>query len=366
MRSSVSSPRERSPARVAVIIPCFNEAVAIGQTVEAFARALPGAEIIVYDNNSTDDTRAAAEAAGATVRLERQQGKGAVVRRMFADVEADIFVLTDGDATYDASAAPGMIAYLLDEQLDMVVGTRVSDSETAYRPGHRFGNRFLTGSVAWLFGRTFTDMLSGYRVFSRRFVKTFPSRSRGFEIETEIAVHALELGLPVGEVPTRYAARPEGSHSKLSTLRDGWRICRLIARLVRQERPVQLYGSAAAVLLVLALGLGAPLVVTYLETGLVPRMPTAILCTGLVVLSVLSSMSGLILDTVTQGRRDLKRLAYLGHPNFPGVAAEPSKAREDRPPLGDERSWRPASGARPAPATPRQVGGEQDPAHAER
>ncbi|HEX7947958.1 MAG TPA: glycosyltransferase family 2 protein, partial [Phenylobacterium sp.] len=307
----VDSERPGPGPTVAVIIPCFNEAVAIGQTIRAFQAALPDADIYVYDNNSTDRTCEVAEAAGAIVRLERQQGKGAVVRRMFADIDADIFVLADGDATYDARAAPTMIAYLSDEQLDMVVGTRVSEAEAAYRRGHRFGNRVLTGAVAYLFGRTFTDMLSGYRVFSRRFAKTFPSLSRGFEIETEITVHALELGLPVGEVATRYAARPEGSHSKLSTLRDGWRICLLIARLVRQERPVQLYGGIAAVLLLAAFALGAPLVVTYLETGLVPRVPTAILCTGLVLLSVLSAMSGLILDTVTQGRRDLKRLAYL-------------------------------------------------------
>ena len=318
MTAKPDASRERDvacvQARVAVLIPCFNEAVAIAKTVGAFRAALPDADIYVYDNNSTDNTAAVARAAGAIVRTERRQGKGAVVRRMFADVEADVFVIADGDATYDASAAPEMIERLLAEQLDMVVGARESEVTAAYRPGHRFGNALLTSCVNYLFGRTFSDMLSGYRVFSRRFVKTFPTLTQGFEIETEITVHALELAMPVAEVLTPYSARPEGSASKLSTYRDGWRIVRLIMHLFRQERPVQLYASAAAALATLAVALSVPLVVTYLETGLVPRVPTAVLCTGLMLLAVLSGMCGLILDTVTRGRREIKRLAYLAMP----------------------------------------------------
>ena len=308
-----SAGRQAAP-RVAVIIPCYNEAVAIGRTVADFRAALPQADIYVYDNNSSDDTIAVARAAGAIVRTERQQGKGAVVRRMFSDVDADIYVMTDGDATYDAAAAPAMVEKLLVENMDMVVGARESEVQAAYRPGHRFGNQLLTGCVTYLFGRTFSDILSGYRVFSRRFVKTFPTLSPGFEIETEITVHALELKMPVGEVVTAYAARPEGSTSKLSTYRDGWRILRLIMELFRQERPVQLYGSMAGILTAAAVLLSIPLVITYLHTGLVPRVPTAILCTGLVLLAVLSAMCGLILDTVTRGRREMKRLAYLAMP----------------------------------------------------
>jgi glycosyltransferase involved in cell wall biosynthesis len=312
----------RASLRVAVIIPCYNEAIAIRQTVRDFRAALPDAEIYVYDNNSTDDTVAVAREAGAIVRTERQQGKGSVVRRMFADVDADVYVMTDGDATYDAAAAPPMIERMIGEQLDMVVGARESEVQAAYRPGHRFGNHLLTSCVTYLFGRTFSDILSGYRVFSKRFVKTFPTLSAGFEIETEITVHALELKMPVGEVVTAYAARPEGSTSKLSTYRDGWRILQLIMNLYRQERPVQLYGAIAAVLSVSSVLLSIPLVLTYLETGLVPRIPTAVLCVGLVLLAVLSAMCGLILDTVTRGRREMKRLAYIGMP----VAGQPSRS----------------------------------------
>lgn len=300
--------------RVAVLLPCYNEAAAIAQTVEGFRRALPGADIYVYDNNSRDDTVAVAKAAGAIVRSERTQGKGNVVRRMFADIEADVYVLADGDATYDATAAPEMIARLLDERLDMVVGTRASEVQEAYRRGHRFGNRLLTGCVAWIFGRSFSDILSGYRVFSNRFVKSFPVLAEGFEIETEITVHALELKMPVAEVTTAYAARPEGSTSKLSTYRDGFRILRLIANLFRTEKPVAFYGLFAAMFLILALGLSVDLVITYAKTGLVPRLPTAVLSMGLVLLSILSLVCGLILDTVTRGRREVKRLAYLAVP----------------------------------------------------
>ena len=297
--------------RVAVILPCYNEAGAIAQTVRDFARALPDAAIYVYDNNSNDDSRAIAASAGAVVRTVRQQGKGHVVRRMFADIDADIYVMADGDATYEAAAAPRMVAAMLTDNLDMVVGARKSEVETAYRRGHRFGNLLLTGLLRRLFGRSFTDILSGYRVFSRRFVKSFPVLSAGFEIETEMSVHALELAMPVAEELTAYAARPEGSESKLSTYRDGWRILNTIVQLYRIERPVLFFGIIAAFLAALGLGLAVPLILTYMKTGLVPRVPTAILVTGLMILATLSVMCGLILDTVVRGRREVRRLAYL-------------------------------------------------------
>ncbi len=300
--------------RVAVILPCYNEETAIAQTIADFRKALPGAAIYVYDNNSRDGTIAAARAAGAIVRTERMQGKGHVVRRMFADVDADIYVLADGDATYDAAAAPAMIARLRDEQLDMIVGARQSEAQAVYRPGHVLGNRLLTGILARMFGRSFSDILSGYRVFSRRFVKSFPVLSAGFEIETEISVHALELAMPVAELPIRYGARPEGSVSKLATYSDGWRILRTMLSLYRSERPVLFFGWLAGLLAVTAIALAAPLFLTWLETGLVPRVPTAILVTGMMVIAVLCVFAGLILDTVTKGRREVKRLAYLQLP----------------------------------------------------
>ncbi|MFN3387789.1 MAG: glycosyltransferase family 2 protein [Allosphingosinicella sp.] len=303
-----------APLRIAVLLPCFNEEAAIGQTIAAFRAALPGARIYVYDNNSSDRTAEVARAAGAIVREERMQGKGHVVRRMFADVEADVYVMADGDATYDAGAAPEMVGRLVDERLDMVVGARRSELEDAYRRGHRMGNRLFTGILASLFGRTFTDIFSGYRVFSRRFVKSFPALSRGFETETEISVHALELAMPVAEIVTAYGARPEGSHSKLSTYRDGWRIMRTILHLFRIERPVLFYGGFAAFLAALGVVLAVPLAVTYAETGLVPRFPTAILVTGLMVVAALSFAVGLILDTVVRGRREVRRLHYLALP----------------------------------------------------
>ena len=299
---------------IAVLLPCYNEEAAIAQTVAGFRAALPGAAIYVYDNNSSDDTVTIARAAGAIVRRERIQGKGAVVRRMFADVDADVYVMADGDATYDAASAPRLIAELLGEQLDMIVGSRISQVQESYRRGHRFGNALLTGMLARLFGRSFTDILSGYRVFSRRFVKSFPSLSAGFEIETEISVHALELKMPCAEIETPYFARPEGSTSKLSTYGDGWRILSTILTLYRIERPLLFFGLAGGLLLLLALVLAAPLVVTYLHTGLVPRMPTAVLATGLVILAALSLFAGLILDTVVRGRREVRRLAYLAYP----------------------------------------------------
>ncbi len=300
--------------RIAVILPCYNEEAAIAQTVAGFRAALPGAAIYVYDNNSADRTVEVARAAGAIVRTERMQGKGNVVRRMFADVDADIYVMADGDATYDAAAAPAMIAKMREEGLDMVVGTRVHEAADAYRRGHVLGNRAMTGLLARLFGRSFTDIFSGYRVFSRRFVKSFPVLSAGFEIETEISVHALELKMPVGEVETRYLARPEGSASKLSTYRDGARIARTILMLYRIEKPMLFFGWIALALAALAVVLAVPLVMTYLHTGLVPRFPTAILVTGLVILAALSSFAGLILDTVVRGRREVRRLAYLAQP----------------------------------------------------
>ena len=297
--------------RIAVILPCYNEEAAIGLTVAGFRAVLPDADIYVFDNNSADRTIEVAAQAGAIVRREPMQGKGHVVRRMFADIEADIYVMADGDATYDAAAAPAMIERLMDEHLDMVVGARASEIDAAYRRGHRFGNRLLTGILARLFGRTFSDILSGYRVFSRRFVKSFPILSAGFEIETEISVHALELRMPVAEMITQYGARPEGSTSKLSTYRDGWRILSTILTLFRIERPVLYFGSLGAVLALIAIALAAPLIVTYARTGLVPRQPTAILVTGLAIVACLCFFAGLILDTVVRGRREMRRLAYL-------------------------------------------------------
>jgi len=300
--------------RIAVILPCYNEEAAIAQTVAGFRAALPDATIHVYDNNSRDRTVEVARGAGAIVRTERMQGKGNVVRRMFADVDADIYVMADGDATYDPVAAPAMIQRMLDEGLDMVVGTRVHDAAEAYRRGHVLGNRMMTGLLARLFGRSFTDIFSGYRVFSRRFVKSFPVLSAGFEIETEISVHALELKMPVGELETRYLARPEGSASKLSTYRDGFRIARTILTLYRIEKPMLFFGIVAALLALVAVVLATPLAITYMHTGLVPRFPTAVLATGLVILSALSLFAGLILDTVVRGRQEMRRLAYLAQP----------------------------------------------------
>jgi len=305
---------DQSQPRIAVILPCYNEEAAIAATVAGFKKALPNATIYVYDNNSRDKTAAVAAKAGAIVRTERQQGKGHVVRRMFADIDADIYVMADGDLTYDPKAAPAMVDMLLAEQLDMIVGTRKHEAKEAYRGGHVLGNMLFTGILSGLFGRSFSDIFSGYRVFSRRFVKSFPVLSSGFEIETEISVHALELRMPVGEVETAYGARPEGSESKLSTYSDGWRILKTIVTLYRVERPVLFYGGVGALLVVLALVLAVPLILTYLHTGLVPRLPTAVLVTGMIIVAVLCIFAGLILDTVTRGRREIRRLAYLALP----------------------------------------------------
>jgi len=300
--------------RVALVVPCFNEAVAIKRVIAGFRHAVPGIACHVFDNNSSDNTAEVARAAGATVHHVRHKGKGNVVRRMFADVEADIYLMVDGDATYDATAAPKLIKTLIEGDLDMVVGSRVSEEEVAYRSGHRWGNGMLTGFVSLIFGRAFNDMLSGYRVFSRRFAKSFPAHAHGFEIETELAVHALELRMPVAEVPTAYGARPEGSVSKLSTYRDGWRILMTILRLFKAERPLNFFAIIFALCQLLALVLAAPLFWTYMESGLVPRIPTAVLCSGLSLLGFLLLVGGLVLETVTRGRIEAKRLSYLQMP----------------------------------------------------
>lgn len=297
---------------IAVLIPCYNERLAIGKVVQDFRNALPSAQVFVYDNNSSDGTAEAAREAGAIVRREVQQGKGHVVRRMFADVEADLYVLVDGDDTYDAASAPALISRLIEDSLDMVSAVRVENSKEAYRSGHRLGNKLLTGFVAWIFGSRSSDMLSGYRVFSRRFVKSFPALAKGFEIETELTVHALELGLPLAEIPTPYKERPPGSVSKLRTYSDGIRIANTILNLIKEERPLLFFGVLSLALILLGLATGIPVVVTYMETGLVPRLPIAILAMGQVLLGFLCLFSGLILDSVTRGRKEGKRLAYLG------------------------------------------------------
>ena len=303
----------RPPAgpRVAVLVPCFNEEAAIAKVVADFRAALPVATVYVYDNNSTDRTAEVARSAGAVVRREARQGKGNVVRRMFADVDADVYVLVDGDATYDAPSARAMIDRLLDERLDMVVAARVEEGEAAYRRGHRTGNRLLTGFVASVFGSSFTDILSGYRAFSRRFVKSFPVLSSGFEIETELTVHALELELAVAELPTPYYARPEGSVSKLSTWRDGLRILMIIVNLHRAGQPLTFFSGIGIAFAIASIGLAIPIFITYFEEGIVPRIPTAILSTGLMLLAFLALVAGLVLDTVTRGRRETRLLAYL-------------------------------------------------------
>src|SRR5215469_13418407 len=300
-----------SSLRIAVLVPCYNEEAAVATVVRGFRQALPSAQIYVYDNNSKDRTAAIAREAGAEVRTERRQGKGHVVRRMFADVDADIYVLVDGDATYDAPSAPRMIEKLLAEHLDMVVGLRVDQEQGAYRRGHRTGNWMLTHFLSSVFGQAFRDILSGYRVFSRRFIKSFPVLSDGFEIETELTVHALELALPVAEIETPYYARPEGSFSKLNTWRDGFRILGTILKLYRSEKPLRFFTAIGIALAVVSVGLAIPVVITYLEQGIVPRLPTAVLSTGLMIVAILSMSSGLVLDTVTRGRREMKLLAYL-------------------------------------------------------
>ena len=302
--------------KVVVLVPCYNEERTVGTVVASFKDALPEAVVYVYDNNSTDGTRDEALAAGAIVRTEPQQGKGAVVRRMFRDIEADFFIMVDGDHTYDAAMSPAMLAMAIDEQLDLVNCVRMETEDSAYRSGHRLGNRMLTGAVRMIFGDRVQDMLSGYKVFSRRFVKSFPASSIGFGIETELTVHALELQMPVGHLPGSYGGRPAGSVSKLSTYKDGSRILWLIVQLFKHERPLSFFGGISAVLVLLSLLLGLPVVEFYLQHGTVPRFPTAILATGIMLLATMSFVAGLVLDTVTRGRRELKALAYLSQPFF--------------------------------------------------
>ncbi len=299
---------------VAVLIPCYNEELAVAEVVAGFRASLPDATMLVYDNNSSDRTRQIASTAGAVVRNETLQGKGHVVRRMFADVEADIYVLVDGDNTYDPAAAPVMIRQLVENRLDMVTAVRLPDGQGAYRPGHRIGNRALSFLVCRVFGNRVSDVLSGYRVFSRRFVKSFPALATGFETETEFTIHALELRMPIGELVTQYRGRVTGSRSKLHTISDGIRILRTIMKLVKQERPLQSFGLTGAALLIIGLALGLPVVLQFLHSGMVPRLPTALLATGLVLASSLSFVCGFVLEQVARGRQELKRLAYLSIP----------------------------------------------------
>ncbi|WP_433704334.1 glycosyltransferase family 2 protein [Paraburkholderia sacchari] len=303
-----------SSLRIAVVVPCYNEAAAIATVVRDFLHSLPQAEIYVFDNNSVDDTANIARRAGAHVIPVPLQGKGNVVRRIFSDVEADVYIMVDGDATYDATAAPALVNLLVDQHLDMVVGSRLSDEQSAYRLGHRFGNVMLTRCAAMVFGKTFKDMLSGYRVFSRRYAKTFPAHSTGFEIETELAVHALSMRMPVAELDTNYGSRPEGSQSKLNTYRDGFRILMTILKLFKTEKPLAFFSIGFAICALLSVILAIPVFETYAETGLVPRIPTVILSSGLMILGGILLTCGIVLDTVTRGRNEFKRLVYLSIP----------------------------------------------------
>lgn len=312
---------------IAVLIPAFDEAAAIFQVVSEFRAALPHARVYVYDNNSRDDTVGLAASAGAIVRRERLQGKGNVVRRMFADVDADLYLMVDGDGTYDASSAPLLVAAMIAEGADMVNAVRVPTQDQTWRPGHRWGNRLLSRIVAWIFGDRVSDMLSGYRLFSRRYVKSFPALSSGFEIETELTVHALEQRMPMAQVETPYRDRAVGSVSKLRTFRDGFRILGTIIRLLMRERPTTFYGAVAGALATISIVLAIPLLVTFVETGLVPRFPTAILCTGIMLLASLSFTVGVILDNVTHHRRETRRLAYLAIPSVGSLLEGRSRAR---------------------------------------
>lgn len=338
---------DASGLRIAVIIPCYNESAAIGQVVADFREHLPQAAIYVYDNNSVDGTDEVARAAGAVVRYEPRQGKGYVVRRMFADIEADVYVMVDGDDTYEAAAAPRLVAKLVGEGLDMVNGARTEVSASAYRFGHKFGNWMLSRLVRLIFGDEYRDMLSGFRVFSRRFVKSFPAMSSGFEIETELTIHALEIEMPSAEVKTAFKDRPEGSVSKLKSIPDGIRIVYTISRLLKSEKPILFFGLISAVLMLAAIIFMIPVFQEYLETGLVPRLPTAVLAVGLTVLAFLSLTCGLVLDTVTRGRQELKRLRYL---EIPGVASRVAELRE----AGAEPVA--AAAPEPAPAPASSVG----------
>lgn len=296
---------------IAVIIPCYNEGIAIAQVVNDFKQIIPEAKIYVYDNNSTDDTIEEAKKAGAIVRSEAYQGKGNVVRRMFSDIDADVYVMSDGDETYDIKRTPDLIKELLDNNLDMVVGARKEVDLAAYRVGHRWGNVVLTKLVQSFFHHELVDMLSGFRVFSKRFVKTFPAQSWGFEIETELTVYALSSRIPMKEIDTDYFARPEGSVSKLSTYKDGLRILLMIVTLIKEERPLLFFSVFGLAFMFLSLLCGIPVIENYLATGLVPRMPTTILATGLMICAVVSMLVGFILDSVAKSRKEVRRMAYL-------------------------------------------------------
>jgi len=295
---------------IAVLVPCKNEALTIRHVVEGFRRSLPGCTVYVYDNNSTDDTARVAREAGAVVGRETRPGKGNVVRRMFSEIDADIYIMVDGDDTYDASQAPVLVDRLLTEEADMVVGARIGATEKHQRAGHAFGNRMFNVLYSKLFGREFSDIFSGYRVFSRRFVKSFPAVSAGFEIETELSVHASQLRLPVAEVPLPYKDRPEGSHSKLSTFRDGARILKTIIVLLKEYRPLTFFGGIGAAGIALAFLIMIPVFVEYAQTGLVQRFPTAVLATGMVIVSMLSITAGVVLDSIRRMRAEIKRMFY--------------------------------------------------------
>lgn len=299
------------PSSIAVIIPCYNEAATIANVVRDFKNVLPSARVYVYDNNSSDKSIENARQAGAIIRTQALQGKGHVVRRAFGDVDADVYVLVDGDDTYDAASAPQLIRELQCGPYDMVNAARVEKSEHAYRRGHRFGNWAISTMIGLLFGKTCTDVLSGYRIFSKRFVKTFPALARGFEIETELTVHALQLRMPVCETQTPYKERPEGSFSKLNTFRDGFRILFTIFHLLKEEKPLAFFSAISLMLTLAALGLGIPVIEEFMQTGLVPRLPSAVLATGLIILASLGMTCGLILDSVTRARLEVKRLRYL-------------------------------------------------------
>lgn len=319
----MNSSKVGAPNKIAVLIPCYNEATTIAQVVGDFRKTLPDAEVYVYDNNSSDGTIETAQKAGAIVKLEERQGKGAVVRRMFADTEADIYVMVDGDDTYDAASASKLIALLLSGPYDVVNGARETEIPEAYRMGHRLGNRILTGIVRHVFGARTKDMLSGYKVFSRRFVKSFPAMSSGFEIETELVIHALELQLAMAEMGTPYRDRPAGSTSKLRTFRDGFRILRLIGKLIKEERPLAFFAVIGACALLVSIIFGLSVVIEFYETGLVPRLPTAVFAVGAMLAALLSIFTGLMLDTVTRGRREFKRLIYMMQPSPDSITAQP-------------------------------------------
>jgi hypothetical protein len=313
MRNALSgapSVRRAAP-RVAVVLPCHNEAASIARVVGEFKAALPEARVIVFDNASSDETAVIAREAGAEVFFEPRPGKGNVVRRMFADIDADIYVMADGDGTYDAASAPRLVAAVAESNVDMVVGARAEIFDEAHRRGHAIGNLVFNRLYTALFGAGFADIFSGYRAFSRRFVKSFPALSSGFEIETELSVHASQLRLPTAEIFLPYGKRQEGSPSKLRTIRDGARILRTFALLLKETRPALFFGSLAGATMLAAVVLAAPILATYAETGLVPRLPTVILCTGLALCAALMGVCGLILDSLARARVEQKRILYL-------------------------------------------------------